>query len=222
MGRRIGAFVIDLIPQYLFAYIVFAIMAEKKSETLNNLAPGENVHTYFNINDHAIVGGGKLTLFLLIWLVFSFIYNAVLEGTQGWTPGKAAVGIRVVNAQGQIPGIGAATVRWLFWFVDAFVSWLVGLITALATENNQRVGDLVAKTYVVDKQWVGTPLPLGGYAPAPGGYYPQAPGAYPAAPPPGLSPEAPQQAAKPDWYPDPSGQARLRYWDGQQWTDNTA
>jgi hypothetical protein len=26
----------------------------------------------------------------------------------------------------------------------------------------------------------------------------------------------------PDWYPDPSGEARLRYWDGAAWTDNTA
>jgi hypothetical protein len=25
-----------------------------------------------------------------------------------------------------------------------------------------------------------------------------------------------------DWYPDPSGEARLRYWDGTTWTDDTA
>jgi hypothetical protein len=25
-----------------------------------------------------------------------------------------------------------------------------------------------------------------------------------------------------NWYPDPSGQARLRYWDGARWTDHTA
>lgn len=25
-----------------------------------------------------------------------------------------------------------------------------------------------------------------------------------------------------DWYPDPTGQARLRYWDGQNWTQHTA
>jgi hypothetical protein len=25
-----------------------------------------------------------------------------------------------------------------------------------------------------------------------------------------------------DWYPDPSGEARLRYWDGTEWTDHTA
>jgi len=42
-----------------------------------------------------------------------------------------------------------------------------------------------------------------------------------ASPPP---PPPPQQPASPpaDWYPDPHGQARLRWWDGSQWTDQTA
>jgi len=25
-----------------------------------------------------------------------------------------------------------------------------------------------------------------------------------------------------DWYPDPAGKARLRYWDGSKWTEHTA
>jgi hypothetical protein len=28
-------------------------------------------------------------------------------------------------------------------------------------------------------------------------------------------------AAPADWYPDPKGEARLRYWDGAAWTDHT-
>jgi hypothetical protein len=38
-------------------------------------------------------------------------------------------------------------------------------------------------------------------------------------------PQPPQQqggAQAADWYPDPHGQARLRYWDGQRWTDHTS
>jgi hypothetical protein len=34
--------------------------------------------------------------------------------------------------------------------------------------------------------------------------------------------EAAPAAAKADWYPDPRGEKRLRYWDGSQWTDHTA
>lgn len=25
-----------------------------------------------------------------------------------------------------------------------------------------------------------------------------------------------------DWYPDPTGKARLRYWNGEKWTEHTA
>jgi hypothetical protein len=46
--------------------------------------------------------------------------------------------------------------------------------------------------------------------------------------PPAATAAQPQQAApaagaaKADWYPDPRGEKRLRYWDGSQWTDHTA
>jgi hypothetical protein len=62
------------------------------------------------------------------------------------------------------------------------------------------------------------------------GTAPAATGGAPPAPTPPVSPPVqPQQPtagtqANPpaDWYPDPHGQARLRWWDGSQWTDQTA
>jgi uncharacterized RDD family membrane protein YckC len=55
----------------------------------------------------------------------------------------------------------------------------------------------------------------GPQAPSPG---PQSPAASPQEP-----PTEPQPATPPaDWYPDPHGQKRLRYWDGENWTDHTA
>ena len=42
--------------------------------------------------------------------------------------------------------------------------------------------------------------------------------AIPAPPPPPVPPPLPPA----NWYPDPSGKARLRYWDGSRWTDHTA
>jgi RsiW-degrading membrane proteinase PrsW (M82 family) len=41
-------------------------------------------------------------------------------------------------------------------------------------------------------------------------------------PPPPPAPPPPQPGPPPDWYPDPSGRFRLRYWDGYAWTGHTA
>ncbi len=40
------------------------------------------------------------------------------------------------------------------------------------------------------------------------------------APAPDVVPVATPAVAAPGWFPDPKGEARLRWWDGQQWTDN--
>ena len=29
------------------------------------------------------------------------------------------------------------------------------------------------------------------------------------------------ETPQPNWYPDPYGQAELRWWDGAQWTEHT-
>jgi hypothetical protein len=40
---------------------------------------------------------------------------------------------------------------------------------------------------------------------------------------PGAQAAAATMVSKPaDWYPDPHGEARLRYWDGTRWTEHTA
>jgi uncharacterized RDD family membrane protein YckC len=229
MGRRVVAFLIDLVISYAFAAIVFFAMAEKDTDIARDVLSGKldpNETTYINVSlgdtKYSIVGGGKFFLFMALWVAFSFAIHVALQGIKGYTPGKAIMGLRTVDASGRPPGIGKAIVRWLLWIVDGFFFWIVGLVTALATENNQRVGDLVAKTYVVDKRFAGQPLPLGGaqpaFAGAPGYGGPPPVGGYP--PQGGAPPVA--EGAKADWYPDPHGQARLRYWDGSQWTDHTS
>ena len=41
-------------------------------------------------------------------------------------------------------------------------------------------------------------------------------------PEPAATPEPPAASVAADWYPDPRGEKRLRYWDGTKWTDHTA
>jgi hypothetical protein len=76
--------------------------------------------------------------------------------------------------------------------------------------------------------------PLGGGQPGAGGYAQPGAGQPAGGQPAAAQPAAAQPAAAepagqaaggnpaPDWYEDPRGEARLRYWDGQQWTDQTA
>jgi uncharacterized RDD family membrane protein YckC len=162
MARRVVAFLIDLIIGYAIGALLFFAMARKTDVKTT----GNGIR--FDLNDsHYSITGGKELLYILVWLAVSFVLYVVLQGTKGYTPGKAVMGLRTVDASGNVPGIGKALVRWLFWIVDGFAFWLVGLITALASKDDQRVGDMVAHTYVVDKDVAGRPLPLGGYQPQP-------------------------------------------------------
>jgi hypothetical protein len=76
---------------------------------------------------------------------------------------------------------------------------------------------MAASTFVVDKNFAGQPA-----AAIAGGGAPAAYGAPPSGPPVAAPPPAAGDQQKADWYPDPQGQARLRYWDGQRWTDHTS
>jgi uncharacterized RDD family membrane protein YckC len=137
-----------------------------------------------------------------------FVYFALLQGLTGATLGKLATGVRVVGKDGTVAGLGRCVVRWLFFIVDGPMTlYICGLVTMLVSKRHQRVGDLVAGTYVVAKAAVGQPIPPIG-APAPAGYAPQPPGYAqpPAYPPP---PAYPQPAAPPpppptSWPPPPS------------------
>jgi hypothetical protein len=144
------------------------------------------------------------------------------------TPGHAILGLKIVDRNGQAPGLGKAFVRYIMWIVDGFpyvIPNLVGFFVATGDkQEHKRLGDRVANTLVVDKSAAGQPIQTGaaGYAGPPPtspqafNAGPQAPPAPPQAPP----PSAPAQPA--GWYEDPQRQARLRYWDGTSWTQHTS
>jgi uncharacterized RDD family membrane protein YckC len=83
---------------------------------------------------------------LIIWLV---IFSA-LEGKHGATPGKWFLGIRVMGMDLQPCGFGRAFLRNVLKFVDGFFNFLVGVMLAALSHNWQRIGDMAARTVVVD------------------------------------------------------------------------
>src|SRR4051794_9052701 len=207
VGRRVAAFVIDVL-------IWAAIIAVSWYALTKNVSQGACLGGGIEINGkcRAFVASEKShrTIWLIIVGLVPILLFIVMQGLTGKTPGKAVLGIKVVKGDGSTPGLLRTLGRELMWIVDF---WIVALIAALASQNNQRLGDMVAGTYVVDRNFTGA---IGA---------PAAPLSFGAPPPPSGSPvdAPPPQGAQPaNWYPDPHGQVRLRYWDGQRWTEHTS
>ena len=88
----------------------------------------------------------------VLYGVIVVLYYVLLEGYLGQTVGKMVLGIKVVREDnGEVPGLGGATVRTLLRIVDGLLSYLVAFITVLISGKNQRLGDMAAHTLVVRK-----------------------------------------------------------------------
>src|SRR5204863_1106718 len=88
-------------------------------------------------------------------LVYNFAilaYFTLSEGlADGRTPGKRALGIRVVLDTGRPITLGAALVRNIVRLVDLLfpLGPLPGLLLVFFQQSNKRLGDIVAGTIVV-------------------------------------------------------------------------
>ena len=92
-------------------------------------------------------------LLVLVGVVATLVYGFLLEGLYGYTPGKYLLGLVVVKSDGSNCTVGASILRNLLWIVDALpTANLVAMVLILVTDENQRVGDLVADTVVVKQQ----------------------------------------------------------------------
>ena len=92
-----------------------------------------------------------LALLILAAFVLYYGYFAVFETMwSGQTPGKRAIGIRVIAASGRPLGAVDAILRNLLRIVDQMPGmYAVGLLAIFLTSRNQRLGDLAAGTVVV-------------------------------------------------------------------------
>ena len=132
IGSRLTARILDHLIQAAIAVAALLIF----SSSVDTESAGEAFV--------AIIG--TLIAFAIFW-----VYDVVFEAFGGGrTPGKRAVGIRVVGSRGEPIGFPAAAVRNLLRFVDEYLTlWIVALISMVRSERNQRVGDMAAGTMVV-------------------------------------------------------------------------
>ena len=89
-----------------------------------------------------------LTIFSVMLFTGHFLYFAILEATSaGRTPGKRAMGLRVVRVDGSAPGLSEALIRNIARIADYFLA--LGLFVAFFNERSRRIGDLLAGTMVI-------------------------------------------------------------------------
>ncbi|NEX19189.1 RDD family protein [Thiorhodococcus mannitoliphagus] len=91
-----------------------------------------------------------LGLMLLAFFGLEWLYPVVFEVWRGATPGKRAMGLRVVHDDGTPIGLPASMIRNLLRVVD-FLPLLygVGLVAVLLDRDFRRLGDLAAGTLVL-------------------------------------------------------------------------
>ena len=76
-------------------------------------------------------------------------YLGHLEGVTGQTPGKAIMGTRLVNQQGELLGSGAGIGRKFVHILDFLVCGL-GFLLPIVDSKRQTIADKVMNSYVVE------------------------------------------------------------------------
>ena len=209
MGKRIGAYIIDAIIGVIITVVVFFSLADSFDTPFDPCGQDESPALCFYTDGTVIFAedGDAAAVFAASFGTW-FIMHAVISSLAGGSPGKLMVGLRVVDQEtGQRASWGKNIGRTLLWIVDGQPLGLplVGLISGVASKGHRRVGDMVAKTLVVDKASLGQPPvvpgltapPTGGYTAQPAGYTPPPPGAYTPPPPGGSTPPPPGSGAAP-------------------------
>ncbi len=132
-GRRALAIIVDSIVLGVLLWVMSALFGTTSAE---------NGQVSASLSGFAAVAA----------FVLAFGYYIVLEGALGQTLGKMLLGIKVIREDtGGVPGFKAATIRTVMRIVDGLFAYLVAFIAVLASERNQRLGDMAAHTLVVRK-----------------------------------------------------------------------
>lgn len=87
----------------------------------------------------------------LVYFILSLVYYIGFESRGGQTPGKSMLGIKVVEIGGNDCGMAGAVIRNITKILGggAVLPILVAIILILATDDNQRLGDILGETTVV-------------------------------------------------------------------------
>lgn len=151
IGRRIVAFFVDGGAQLLaFALVAWLLHVPLEATLLPAAEVAANPST-------------ELLVASTFPLVYFVVFEVIIQGRLGWTPGKLFCGLRLVKQNGRAAGMLRAAVHAVA--VSIAVSFGIlgaGLFLALAwtTKGHRHPGDYLAGTYVIDSWSFGHELVL--------------------------------------------------------------
>lgn len=146
--KRLFAWVIDLIVQIAYLWIVEKIIAGMAG------AGWESAYPWLAV------------IYFMPVLLYHFVCELILNGQ---SPGKKAAGIKVITEEGGQPSVSQYLLRWAFKPIDLpfwllfgiiqggwpgwmFIFVFSGLACLIMTKRSQRIGDLIAGTVLIDTQ----------------------------------------------------------------------
>jgi uncharacterized RDD family membrane protein YckC len=99
---------------------------------------------------------------LAIWLGIIVLYFLIGEGLWGRTLGKLLTGMVVLDKSGHAPGIWKSGLRTILRLIEVNPLLAGGTLAAIVvalSQRRQRIGDMLAQTYVVRVKDLTTPRP---------------------------------------------------------------
>ncbi|WP_414506416.1 RDD family protein [Streptomyces sp. NEAU-L66] len=159
-GARLGAFLLDgliIAAVPIILYIIAGVMAASSASSINPDYSSCQTGDYTCMQDAANEAAssatpvGAIIMIALAWLIMvggSFFLMAK-EGSTGQTPGKKALGIRVIKeTTGQPLGFGMTFVRYIGRYVNGLLCG-IGWLWPLWDEKSQTFADKMVNTVVV-------------------------------------------------------------------------
>ena len=140
LGSRFLALVVDMLAQFALAIALLIVFAFA-SPAVSRMGPLASKNVFGWLLAFAIL------LFFLIFFGWFIIFETWWSGR---TPGKRALGLRVVRDGGFPIDVGAAIIRNLVRIAEAFLGfYAISAVSALVSKENKRLGDFAAGTLVV-------------------------------------------------------------------------
>jgi len=135
VGLRSAAWMLDLLVRLILLWVVAVAV--------------------ILVSFHPVLGGLGQGALLVAWFLFEWGYFTIAETLmRGQTPGKWAIGIRVVRLDGSPARVGDYVLRNLLRGVDGAFAYLPGIACMVSDNRFRRLGDIVSGTIVVREQRV--------------------------------------------------------------------